>query len=154
MTHAPQLSSIYARALYASQMIAIHHRAAGGTLTAIMSLINEPTFSLLFPPELRGVWCSSGLGCPEGVLPHRWRRGHVGHVVVVECFHGSSNCRPHTLQPQVEWIWKSLQKCPAEKGVVSSCLSLVAPLRFFVLLQLKLSNCMYSLWKGHYSHMC
>lgn len=37
MTHAPQLSSIYARALYASQMIAIYHRAAGGTLTAIMS---------------------------------------------------------------------------------------------------------------------
>lgn len=59
-------------------------------------IINEPTFSLLCPPELRGVWCSSGVGCPEGVLLHRWCRGH-GVMWLLWCVFMAAVSAGHTL---------------------------------------------------------
>lgn len=49
----------------------------------------------------QGGWCSTGAGCPEGVLLYRWCQGHG--VMWSECYvHGSSWYRPHIMQPGVE----------------------------------------------------
>lgn len=67
---------IYARVLYASEMIAIHQRVSGGTLTAIKAKHKGANIFTFVSRELRGGRCSSSAGCPEGILLHGWCRGH------------------------------------------------------------------------------
>lgn len=124
-THASQLSLGYARVLYASEAITIHHRLAGGTSTAIKAKYERADIFTFASPELQGGRCSGSSGCPEGVLRRRRCRGYG--VVWLRVFLWQQLVRATHSAACGRINMKADRSVQQRRQRGTSCLSLTAP---------------------------